>query len=220
MIFVCFRTGLSWLLRYNFGSVAFGSFLLALIWFIILVFQYIQKKFEKANEMSGTSNRIAKCLFASCNCCLQCCHRFIKFLNKNAYVQVALNGNNFCTSAINGFLLNLKNRGSFIMTEGLGGVFMYLGKFFIAIGNCLAAELILLYYPDMKDKINSPIGPLALIFTASYIIASVFMSIFSITSISILQCFLTDVELSRDEQGGMDGKHRPAALQELVKLIR
>lgn len=30
--------------RYNFGSLAFGSLLLALIWFIIIVFEYLNKK--------------------------------------------------------------------------------------------------------------------------------------------------------------------------------
>ncbi len=36
--------GLHWTFRYNFGSLAFGSLLLALVWFAIIVFEYIQKK--------------------------------------------------------------------------------------------------------------------------------------------------------------------------------
>ena len=36
--------GLYWTFRYNFGSLAFGSLLLALVWFAIIVFEYIQKK--------------------------------------------------------------------------------------------------------------------------------------------------------------------------------
>jgi choline transporter-like protein 2/4/5 len=36
--------GMHWMFRYNFGSLAFGSLLLALIWFAIIIFEYIQKK--------------------------------------------------------------------------------------------------------------------------------------------------------------------------------
>lgn len=34
------------MIRYNFGSLAFGSLILALVWFAIIVFEYINKKFN------------------------------------------------------------------------------------------------------------------------------------------------------------------------------
>jgi hypothetical protein len=36
--------GYAWLWRYNLGSILFGSFLLALIWFVRIVFEYIANK--------------------------------------------------------------------------------------------------------------------------------------------------------------------------------
>lgn len=39
-----YSKGVKWMFRYNFGSLAFGSFLLALVWFIIIVFEYLNKK--------------------------------------------------------------------------------------------------------------------------------------------------------------------------------
>lgn len=38
-------TGVWWLFRYNLGSVLFGSFLIALIEYIRLIFEYVNKKF-------------------------------------------------------------------------------------------------------------------------------------------------------------------------------
>ena len=198
-------TGFRWLFRYNFGSVAFGSFLLALIWFIIIVFEYMQKKIEKANQLAGQPTAFVRCIVNCCRCCLQCCHRFIKFLNKNAYVQIALHGKNFCTSAINGFLLVMKNKGTFFITEGLGGVFMFLGKVVITMGNTLIGYVIITQWPKISDKINSPLAPLMIVLILSYVVASLFMSLYSTASISILQCFLTDVELSRNPGDDLDG---------------
>jgi hypothetical protein len=36
--------GYYWLWRYNLGSILFGSFLIAVVWFIRIVFEYIQAK--------------------------------------------------------------------------------------------------------------------------------------------------------------------------------
>lgn len=70
-------------------------------------------------------------------CCLDCCHRFIKFLNDNAYIQVALTGKNFCSSAMAAFVLALKNSASFVITNGIGTLIQFLGKLGISVGNTL-----------------------------------------------------------------------------------
>jgi len=35
--------------------------------------------------------------------------KFLKFLNKNAYIMIAVHGKNFCTSAKNAFFLLMRN---------------------------------------------------------------------------------------------------------------
>lgn len=154
----------------------------------------------------------------TCRCCLQCCHRFIKFLNRNAFVQVALHSKNFCVSAVNAFLLVLKNSGTFFVSGGIATVFIFIGKVFISLLNTLICYVILLNWPELRDKINSPIPPIVAVFFISYIIASVYMALFSITQNALVQCFLTDVEITKGQGGdGKDGKHRPKELAELVR---
>ena len=60
------------------------------------------------------------------------------------------------------------------------------------------------------------------VFALTYIISTLFMEVYSITSLSLLHCFLTDVELTKKGgEGGMaDGKHRPKELDHLVNAIR
>jgi hypothetical protein len=41
--------GYWWLIRYNLGSVLFGSFLIAVVWMIRVVFEYIEKKMKNVN---------------------------------------------------------------------------------------------------------------------------------------------------------------------------
>ena len=63
---------------------------------------------------------------------------------------MALHGTNFCNSAINGFILVLKNRGTFFISEGLGALFIFLGKIFISVANTLIAYAILTYWTYIK----------------------------------------------------------------------
>lgn len=74
--------GFWWSIRYNFGSLLFGSFILAVVWVIRIIFEYIQEQLEKSSGESQAVKLIGACV----SCCLDCFHRFIKFLNENAYI--------------------------------------------------------------------------------------------------------------------------------------
>ena len=138
--------GYWWSLRYNMGSLLFGSFILALIWTIRAIFEYINKKIRSANG-DRPIPRPVEWLLTCCRCCIDCCHRFIKYVNMNAYCQVALTGESFCIAAMNGFILILKNSAAFIFTGGLGGFFNLIGKLTVCVLNMIIAYIVL----DMGD---------------------------------------------------------------------
>jgi len=58
---------------------------------------------------------------------MACFERFIKFLNKNAYIQISLTGKNFCLAAKDAFWLIVRNPGKFSLVTGLGGIFVTIG---------------------------------------------------------------------------------------------
>ena len=133
------------MIRYNIGSVLFGSFLIALVTLIRVIFEYIQKKMENVNGENGVS--AVKYMMNCVRCCLACFDRFVKYINENAYCQVVLTGENFCTAAINGFLLILKHAATFAFTRGIGGIFNFLGKLSISVLNAIIAYCLLVFLP-------------------------------------------------------------------------
>lgn len=183
--------GFGWAIGNNFGSLCVGSFLLAIIWTIRIIFEYIEKK---TRNLLG-DNAAAKCITNCVRCCLDCFHRFIKFLNENAYIQVALTGENFCTSAMNAFSLALKHSGSFLVTNGIGSLISFLGKISIAVANSLVCYLLMTQVESIADTIDNPLVPLIVVFLISYLVAVVFMSVYSTTSLTILQCLYADVDI-------------------------
>jgi len=66
-------------------------------------------------------------ILACLNCYMMCFERFIKFLNKNAYIQIALTGKSFCFAAKDAFWLIVRNPGKFAVVSGLGGIFILIG---------------------------------------------------------------------------------------------
>lgn len=87
-------------LRYHLGSLAFGSLILAIVQFIEIALELVKKQ----AEANGAGNN--KCFEYAINClrcCMQCVERIVQFINKTAYIQIALRGKNFCTAAKDGF---------------------------------------------------------------------------------------------------------------------
>merc|ERR1712137_1355415 len=72
--------------RYHIGTVAFGSFIVALVQFIRYVLQYFEQ------QAKAQKNQLLACVLKILQCILYCFEKCIKFLNKNAYIQVALLG--------------------------------------------------------------------------------------------------------------------------------
>lgn len=66
---------------------------------------------------------------------------------------------------------------------------MFLGKAVVMGLSMFIGYLIIMYSDDTKD-VNSPIAPVIVIGIISYIIGSIFLSVYSFSSTAILHCFL------------------------------
>ena len=119
------------------------------------------------------------------------------------------------------FALALKHSGSFIITNGIGTLICFLGKLTISIGNVCIGYLFLRYLPAIADSLDSPIAPLIVIFIFSYVMASIFMSVYATTSLTILQCLYADVDIcSQNNQDQYDSKHRPQEMESVVRMLK
>ena len=125
-------------------------------------------------------------ILCCCRCCLDCLDRFVKYINRNAYIQIALTSENFCPSAMASFTLMLKHSAKFSLVSGIGNIFIVLGKMTISSLVCLIGFIILENWEEIDDALDSPITPLAVIFLISYVVGAVFVSVFSTSSNTIL----------------------------------
>jgi len=115
---------------------------------------------------------------------MACFERFIKFINKNAYINCAVASNNFCMACKESFFLILRNAFLFAITGGLGSIFIFFGRCFITAVTVLAAYFILDH--QFKDKLNSIYYPLILILIIAYCTGTMFMSVWGMGADAIL----------------------------------
>lgn len=171
--------------RYHVGSVAFGSFIVAVVQFIRYLMKYLEK------QASAQKNRVMVLVFKIVQCCLWCFEKCIKFLNKNAYIQIALHGTNFCTAAKQAFFLILRNALRFATVAALSGAVHLIG--FVCI---MAGTVIIGYFlvRAMHDEINPVIPCISYLFM-SYIVAKLFMNVFGLAVDTSLQCFIACEEM-------------------------
>jgi len=92
------------------GSIALGS----LIHTILLMLVYPLMNY--ADSLADSGNPGARAMGMCLKCCLKMVEELIEYLNKVAYAYMAITGNKYCSSAWNGFLLNIKHVCQFYLT--------------------------------------------------------------------------------------------------------
>lgn len=63
-------------------------------------------------------NKCAQCGIKYCKYIIKCFERFIRFINSNAYIMIALTGKGFCSAAYDAFYLIFRNALKVAITHG------------------------------------------------------------------------------------------------------
>eukprot|EP00931_Biecheleriopsis_adriatica_P048416 TRINITY_DN2796_c0_g2_i1.p1 TRINITY_DN2796_c0_g2~~TRINITY_DN2796_c0_g2_i1.p1 ORF type:complete len:990 (+),score=201.47 TRINITY_DN2796_c0_g2_i1:73-3042(+) len=185
------RTSLYNVFRYHLGSLAFGSFIIAVIQFI----RYLMKYYEK--QAQAQKNRVLVLILKIAQCCIWCLEKCVKFLNKNAYIQIALKGTNFCTSAKNAFYLILRNIVRIGTVAILGSAIQYVGIAFIMGGTAVVGYFL---FAAMHPG-EPPVIPVIVYVVVGYVVAKLFTAIFDLAVSTTLQCFICCEEMELGESG-------------------
>merc|ERR1719391_816685 len=90
---------------FHLGTLAFGSLIIAII----------------------------RCILCMCKCCLYCLEKFMRFINKNAYIMCAIKSTNFCKSAQSAFDLIMRNLVRVAVLDRVVDFLLFLGKLVIVL---------------------------------------------------------------------------------------
>ncbi|CAG0884688.1 unnamed protein product [Darwinula stevensoni] len=200
-------------IRYHIGTLALGSLLIALLKFIRLALEYLDYQLQKYQQ-----NAVAKAILCCCKCCFYCLEKFLKFMNRNAYVLVAINGYSFCTAIRKTFSLVMRNVVRFAVIDKTTDFLLFLGKLtvvgIVGILSFFVFDKRISFMEDYIPETNYYLTPVFTIVIGTFFIASCFFSVYEMAIDTLFICFLEDCEKN-------DGsEEKPYAMpKNLMKLL-
>uniref|UniRef100_A0A8D2KS12 Choline transporter-like protein n=1 Tax=Varanus komodoensis TaxID=61221 RepID=A0A8D2KS12_VARKO len=179
-------------IRYHTGSLAFGSLILAVIQLIRVMLEYLDHK------LKGSQNAFAKFLLCCLKCCFWCLEKFLKFINRNAYIMIAMYGKNFCTSARDAFFLLMRNVVRVAVLDKVTDFLLFLGKILVAGGVGVLAFFFFTHkipaFTQEAPSLNYYWVPLLTVIIGAYLVAHGFFSVYAMCVDTLFLCFCEDLE--------------------------
>lgn len=179
-------------IRYHTGSLAFGSLVMAFVQMIVSALEYLNRK------LKGSENDVAKFILKCLRCCFWCLEKFLRYINKNAYILIAVHGRNFCTAAKDGFLLIMRNVLRAAILDKVCDFLMLVSKLLITAATGAIAyfwfnqevPVVEEYVPELHYFLS----PVVLVVIGTYLIVDCFFDVYSMAVDTIFLCFLEDIE--------------------------
>mmetsp|Transcript_43400 Transcript_43400/g.112898 ORF Transcript_43400/g.112898 Transcript_43400/m.112898 type:complete len:782 (-) Transcript_43400:413-2758(-) len=112
---------------YHSGTAAVGSAIITIVTIIRIVMTWVMRRMRKFNK-----NLHVKFIITCLACCMKCFDRLLRFINRNAYIQVAIHGKGFCRSAKNACLLLIRNVLRVGAITAVSAIFIFLGKVYVS----------------------------------------------------------------------------------------
>eukprot|EP00928_Gymnodinium_smaydae_P039420 TRINITY_DN26933_c0_g1_i1.p1 TRINITY_DN26933_c0_g1~~TRINITY_DN26933_c0_g1_i1.p1 ORF type:complete len:700 (-),score=135.14 TRINITY_DN26933_c0_g1_i1:39-2138(-) len=180
-------------ITFHLGTLAFGAFLIATCRFIRAILMYI------AREAKASGNQAAACCASCLACVVRCVQEFLEQLNKNAYIDVAITSNSFCTAAKDSFAFLTANGGTVLTLTGVCFVASFAG--ILAISGSVGA--VVYYLVTTNERWTSDTSPqhvampevvVAVAACLAGLVAFCFMVVFDHTSDTLLYTFVWNKE--------------------------
>eukprot|EP00026_Physarum_polycephalum_P007167 Phypoly_transcript_07223.p1 GENE.Phypoly_transcript_07223~~Phypoly_transcript_07223.p1 ORF type:complete len:491 (+),score=45.98 Phypoly_transcript_07223:65-1537(+) len=168
------------------GSLAFGSLVLAFVQFLNFLLELTKK--------SNTTNRFLVCLISMIQCLLGCIQGIVQYINKFAYIHIAMHGYSFCKAARECFELISRNFFSAVIMDTITGFVLFVGKaLFTAVSSIITIAIL-----DATHR-NVSYVTLGLTATLSFAVLHIISHVIGVSVNTVFVCYLEDLELNKGE---------------------
>jgi len=170
----------------SFGSLAFGSLILAFVQFLNNLLEFTKK--------SNSTNRVLVYVISFLQCLLGCIEGIVRYINKFAYVYIAMHGYSFCTAARECYDLISRNSFSAVIVDTITGFVLFVGK---VLFTALCAILTI----GVLDYQNRPLTAVTLGLTViiSFVVLHIISHMIGVSVDTVFICYLEDLEMNKGE---------------------
>lgn len=181
---------------YSLGSIAFAAVVIAVIQFLRILLEFLDRKTKQIQE----ANKCAAWAMCCCKCCMWCLEKIVAFINRNAYIMMAIKGVGYCEGAFKALKLIVSNALRLTAVNVIGDMLLFLGKLAVA-ATCGVIAFFLCRLPYYSSPLkypttylSSPFFPVLLSVMCGFVIAQIFFSVYEMAIDTIILCFCEDCE--------------------------
>lgn len=151
------------------------------------------------------SNRVVKVAFLAVRCCLWCFEKCLKFLSRNAYIVIAMQGKSFCAASVEAFKILLRNIARVAVVNSISFFLLFLVKVTItltvgvvvfAVLSSSANATISEELAILSGPVTSPMAPVLVACVLAWLVASAFANVYDAAIDTILLCFCEDTAMN------------------------
>lgn len=151
------------------------------------------------------SNRVVKVAFLVVRCCLWCFEKCLKFLSRNAYIVIAMQGKCFCAASVEAFKILLRNIARVAVVNSISFFMLFLVKTTItltvgvvvfAVLSSSASATIPKELAILSGPVTSPMAPVLVACVLAWLVASAFANVYEAAIDTILLCFCEDTAMN------------------------
>lgn len=203
----------------HFGTLAFGSFLIATLRFLRMLIATIAEK-----EQAG-ANPIAACIGSICVCVVDCFERFLQFINKTAYIETAINGTSFCVAGVEAISIIAKEVSAVAALHGATFILQFAGTGAIAMIGAGLTWVMCSYIPffsapSSEHHVEDPLFMTGAAGVFSFIIGAAFMNVFDTAADTMLFCFATEKKNAANEKPAPPVQEEKSGLLSFLSCAR
>eukprot|EP00198_Chlamydomonas_reinhardtii_P000183 XP_001689518.1 predicted protein [Chlamydomonas reinhardtii] len=179
---------------YHMGSICFGALIIAIIQFIRALLEYLDRKTKELQAQ----NKFAEWAMCIVKCCMKCLEWIVRFINRNAYIMIAIKGKGYCCAAMDAIALIVSNIGRIAVVNMVAAVLIFLGKVSVAsaAGVIAYAMTEAKYYNSQEEYpetyLYSPVLVIAISVISAYAIAEIFFAVYEMAIDTIILAFCED----------------------------
>jgi len=173
-------------IRFSLGSVIAGACIIAIIKIIRCALSMFEERVLKMDPGSAV-----KFLMNCVKCCLWCFEKCMKFLNRNAYIEIAITGKSFCSAAQAAFSMLVRNALRVAAINSIGDFVLFLAKLVIIITTTIGTFL---WFRNYDDGLTYEAVMICIVGVFAYLVASMFIGIYEMSIDTIFLCFCEDSE--------------------------
>eukprot|EP01065_Artemidia_motanka_P049144 TRINITY_DN806_c3_g1_i1.p1 TRINITY_DN806_c3_g1~~TRINITY_DN806_c3_g1_i1.p1 ORF type:complete len:768 (+),score=263.32 TRINITY_DN806_c3_g1_i1:84-2387(+) len=168
----CWLRGYFWSFQ-MLGGLITGAFLVALVQFTRFIVEQFSTQIEK-----HFGDKMGKCIRCLIQCCLAYLERVLKYITKNAYVIMAVQGSGFWCACCDLMTILMDNVGLFAAIAVISDAVFFVGKLLLTAGNCMIAYA-MLDNEDLAPDVQNGIIIIIIVGLGTYVIACLFMHVYS-----------------------------------------